>query len=144
MDRLIIWKIYLLYCMLSRGSTLWYIVHIDPKKGHFTVSMTNMLVYVRHFLKYLFWYVNPLRLIAMPYNGYRDDTSLYVTASYVSSPYIISRCFTSPYVSSLNKSQPTELHQPLIGWVLSLTYPNPRYGQSQPTELHQPMNWLTI
>jgi hypothetical protein len=29
--------------------------------------------------------------------------------------------FMSPYVSSLNKSQPTELYQPWIGWAFSLT-----------------------
>jgi hypothetical protein len=28
---------------------------------------------------------------------------------------------TSLYVSSLNESQPTELHQPCIGWAFSLT-----------------------
>jgi hypothetical protein len=29
--------------------------------------------------------------------------------------------FTSPYVSSLNESQPKELRQPWIGWAFSLT-----------------------
>ncbi len=29
--------------------------------------------------------------------------------------------FTSPYVSSMNEPQPTELHQPWIGWAFSLT-----------------------
>ncbi len=29
--------------------------------------------------------------------------------------------FLSLYVSSLNKSQPKELHQPWIGWAFSLT-----------------------
>jgi hypothetical protein len=29
--------------------------------------------------------------------------------------------FTSLYVSFLNESQPTELHQPWIGWAFSLT-----------------------
>ncbi len=57
---------------------------------------------------------------------------------------LFSDVFTSLHISSLNESQPTELHQPCIGWAFSLTYPNPEYGQSHPTELHQPMNWLGI
>ncbi len=65
-------------------------------------------------------------------------------------PHIICPCklfpdvFTSLYVLSLNESQPTELHQPCIGWAFSLILPFPGYGQSQPTEFHQPMNWLGI
>jgi hypothetical protein len=52
--------------------------------------------------------------------------------------------FTSLYFSSLNKSQPTELHQPCIGLAFSLTQPNHGYGQLQLTEFYQPMNRLGI
>ncbi len=58
--------------------------------------------------------------------GYRDVTSPYVTSPYFTFAFVLysydlSPYDTSPLVSSLNESQPKELHQPCIGWAFSLT-----------------------
>jgi hypothetical protein len=44
----------------------------------------------------------------------------YVPVCFVSVRYV-PEIFVSLYISSLNESQPRELHQPRIGWAFSLT-----------------------